>query len=77
MSLISKETLLMQLQRSEMASEVTLPIDSFRDLLYQAMPKEWVGLTNEQIVDLVIKNAGFPTKLAKAIENKLKELNHD
>ena len=39
--------------------------------------KEWVGLTNEQIVDLVIKNAGFPTKLAKAIENKLKELNHD
>jgi len=38
---------------------------------------EWVGLTNEQIVDLVIKNAGFPTKLAKAIENKLKELNHD
>ena len=37
--------------------------------------KEWVGLTNEQIVDLVIKNAGFPTKLAKAIENKLKEKN--
>jgi len=24
---------------------------------------------------LVIKNAGFPTKLAKAIENKLKEKN--
>ena len=37
--------------------------------------KEWVGLTNEQIVDLVIKNAGFPTKLAKAIEAKLKEKN--
>jgi len=37
--------------------------------------KEWVSLTNEQIVDLVIKNAGFPTKLAKAIENKLKEKN--
>jgi len=37
--------------------------------------REWVGLTNEQIVDLVIKNAGFPTKLAKAIENKLKEKN--
>jgi len=49
MSLISKETLLMQLQRAEMASEVTLPIDSFRDLLYQAMPKEWVGLTDEDI----------------------------
>ena len=37
--------------------------------------KEWVGLTNEQIVDLVIKNAGFPTKLAKAIEAKLKAKN--
>ena len=37
--------------------------------------KEWVSLTNEQIVDLVIKNAGFPTKLAKAIEAKLKEKN--
>jgi len=37
--------------------------------------KEWVGLTNEQIVDLVIKNAGFPTKLAKEIEAKLKEKN--
>jgi len=34
--------------------------------------KEWVGLTNEQIVDFVIKNAGFPTKLAKAIEAKLR-----
>jgi len=75
MSLISKETLLMQLQRSEMASEVTLPIDSFRDLLYQAMPKEWVGLTDEQIVDLVIKHAGFPTKLAEALEAKLKAKN--
>jgi len=41
----------------------------------QGEPKEWVGLTNEQIVDLVIKNAGFPTKLAKAIEAKLKEKN--
>jgi len=37
--------------------------------------KEWVGLTNEQIVDLVIKNAGFPTKLAKEIEDKLKDKN--
>ena len=41
----------------------------------QGEPKEWVSLTNEQIVDLVIKNAGFPTKLAKAIEAKLKEKN--
>ena len=37
--------------------------------------KEWVGLTDKEIVDLVIKNAGFPTKLAKAIEDKLKEKN--
>ena len=62
MSLISKETLLMQLQRSEMASEVTLPIDSFRDLLYQAMPKEWVGLTDEQredIWDEMVNTHGF------------------
>ena len=37
--------------------------------------KEWVGLTDEQIVDLVIKHAGFPTKLAEAIEAKLKDKN--
>ena len=37
--------------------------------------RKWVGLTDEQIVDLVIKNAGFPTKLAEAIEAKLKEKN--
>jgi len=37
---------------------------------------EWVGLTNEQIVDLVIKHAGFPTKLAEAIEAKLKQKNN-
>ena len=38
-------------------------------------PKEWVGLTDNQLVDLVIKNAGFPTKLAEAIEAKLKAKN--
>jgi len=38
-------------------------------------PKKWVGLTDEQIVDLVIKHAGFPTKLAEAIEAKLKDKN--
>ena len=48
MSLITKEVLLSHLSRAEMASEVTLPIDFFRDLLYQAMPKEWVGLTDEE-----------------------------
>ena len=86
MSLISKETLLMQLQRSEMASEVTLPIDSFRDLLYQAMPKEWVGLTHEEIsvewfavfdaepgIGKNITNGVFD--FANAIEAKLKKKN--
>ena len=44
--------------------------------LKEALAKqEWVGLTNEEIVDLVIKHAGFPTKLAEAIEAKLKERN--
>ena len=37
--------------------------------------KEWVGLTDAQIVDLVIKHAGFPTKLAEALEAKLKAKN--
>ena len=47
MSLISKETLLTHLQRAEMASDVRLPIAFFRDLVYQAMPRTWVGLTDE------------------------------
>ena len=51
----------------------------WRDEAYEIkgheLSKEWVGLTNEQIVDLVIKNAGFPTKLVKAIEAMLKERN--
>jgi len=37
--------------------------------------KEWVGLTDNQLVDLVIKHAGLPTKLAEAIEAKLKDKN--
>jgi hypothetical protein len=37
--------------------------------------RKWVGLTDNQLVDLVIKHAGFPTKLAEAIEAKLKEKN--
>ena len=74
MSLITKETLLMQLQRAEMASEVTLPIDSFRDLLYQAMPKEWVGLTDEEIKDIV--DCGRPDYVnIKKAEQKLKDRN--
>jgi len=38
--------------------------------------KEWVGLTNNELVDLTIKNAGFPILLAQAIEAKLKKKNH-
>ena len=38
--------------------------------------KEWVGLTNNELVDLTIKNAGLPTKLAEAIEVKLKDKNN-
>lgn len=49
MSLISKETLLTHLQRAEMASNVRLPIEFFRDLVYQAMPRPWVGLSDEDI----------------------------
>ena len=49
MSLVPKEILLSHLQRAEGAEEVTLPIDFFRDLLYQAMPCTWVGLTDEEI----------------------------
>ena len=37
MQLIPKEILLSHLRRAEGAEEVTLPIDFFRDLLYQAM----------------------------------------
>ncbi len=36
MSLISKEVLLTHLSRAEMAESVTLPIEFFRDLIYQA-----------------------------------------
>jgi len=36
---------------------------------------EWVGLTNNELVDLTIKNAGFPILLAQVIEAKLKEKN--
>jgi len=41
----------------------------------QGEPKEWVGLTNNELVDLTIKNAGFPILLAQAIEAKLKKKN--
>jgi hypothetical protein len=49
MNLVPKEILMSHLKRSEGAEEVSLPIDFFRDLLYQAMPRTWVGLTEEEI----------------------------
>lgn len=44
MSLIPKEVLLTHLQRAEMASDVKLPIELFRDLIYQAMPDDRVKI---------------------------------
>ena len=45
-------------------------------LLYTAPPKrEWVGLTSEELAQLTIDNAGYPTRLTAAIETKLKEKN--
>ena len=73
MSLISKETLLTHLQRAEMASDVRLPIEFFRDLVYQAMPRTWVGLTDEDEIDW--EDGGNLKDLVKAIEAKLKEKN--
>ena len=49
MKLVPKEILMSHLQRSEGAEEVSLPIDFFRDLLYQAMPRTWVDLNDEEL----------------------------
>jgi len=79
MKLVPKEILMSHLQRSEGAEEVSLPIDFFRDLLYQAMPRTWVGLTDEEILkfqDIVPNTLGYDLiQFAKAIEAKLKEKN--
>jgi hypothetical protein len=60
------------LQRSEGAEEVSLPIDFFRDLLYQAMPRTWVGLTDEEIKELDLSNY---VQVVRIVEAKLKEKN--
>jgi len=73
MSLVPKEILLSHLQRAEGAEEVSLPIDFFRDLLYQAMPRIWVGLADEDDIDW--KEGDNLRDLVKAIEAKLKEKN--
>jgi hypothetical protein len=73
MNLVPKEILMSHLQRSECAEEVSLPIDFFRDLLYQAMPRTWVGLTDEDDIDW--EDGGNLKDLVKAIEAKLKDKN--
>jgi hypothetical protein len=79
MSLIPKEILLSHLQRAEGAEEVTLPIDFFRDLLYQAMPQQrtWVGLTDEERVELwnQYKPLHGISEFIRSVEAKLKEKN--
>jgi hypothetical protein len=76
MSLISKETLLTHLQRAEMASEVQLPIDFFRDLLYQAMPREWIGLTDDEMLMIYgQQHEGKKYSLGRMVEKALKEKN--
>ena len=49
MNLVPKEILMSHLQRSEGAEEVSLPIDFFRDLLYQAMPRTCQDLIDEAV----------------------------
>ena len=77
MSLISKETLLTHLQRAEMASDVRLPIEFFRDLVYQAMPRTWVGLTKDEKETLSYKAEGHTWTAVELAEAKLKEKNFD
>ena len=79
MNLVPKEILMSHLQRSEGAEEVSLPIDFFRDLLYQAMPQQrtWVGLTDDEIKEGESKGElgyGF-IQGALWAQDKLKEKN--
>jgi len=84
MNLVPKEILMSHLQRSEGAEEVSLPIDFFRDLLYQAMPRTWVGLTDEEIEEVErwveFKEEGSERipmgKLVAYISNKLRSKNY-
>ena len=79
MNLVPKEILMSHLQRSEGAEEVSLPIDFFRDLLYQAMPRTWVGLTEDERYKLWLTTPSETEDrfaFAKAIEQALKEKNN-
>jgi hypothetical protein len=78
MNLVPKEIILSHLQRAEGAEEVSLPIDFFRDLLYQSMPRTWVGLTDEEFYMAFISTRYYKNpdnEFAQAIEAKLKEKN--
>jgi hypothetical protein len=78
MQLISKETILSHLRRAEGAAEVTLPIDFFRDLLYQAVPQQrtWVGLTAEDRWEIIYATERDErTTVMEMVEAKLKEKN--
>ena len=82
MSLVPKEILLSHLQRAEGAEEVTLPIDFFRDLLYQAMPRTWVGLTDKEKNGCLVSSdpceclaTPEAQQLMEDVEAKLKEKN--
>ena len=79
MNLVPKEILMSHLQRSEGAEEVSLPIDFFRDLVYQAMPRTWVGLTQDELNmigdSMRTWNSWTITDVYFAIEAKLKEKN--
>ena len=49
--------------------------ESCKPLYTTPQTKKWVGLTNNELVDLTIKNAGFPILLAQEIADKLKDKN--
>ena len=76
MNLIQKEILMSHLQRSEGAEEVSLPIDFFRDLLYQAMPRTWVNLTDDEMLMIYgQKHEGKKYSLGRMVQQALKEKN--
>jgi len=78
MNLVPKEILMSHLKRSEGAEEVSLPIDFFRDLLYQAMPRTWAGLTDEEHIAIHDKfvDTDCYGLLIDAVEAKLMEKNN-
>ena len=76
MNLIPKEILMSHLQRSEGAEEVSLPIDFFRDLLYQAMPRTWVDLTDDEMLMIYgQQHEGKKYSLGRMVQQALKDKN--